>query len=62
MKNEAVQYSQKYKEASDVLAIRNTKKTSLKKEKKELEKEKKKLERQVEVLLQTKEDLEVKVS
>lgn len=62
LKNKVIQYSQKYKEASDVLAIRNMEKFTLEKEKHEPEKAKKELERQNEELVQNKEDLEAKVA
>lgn len=62
MKNEAIHYSGKYKEANDVLAIRNVEKATLEKEKQELEKSEKELGRQIEELMQSKEDFEAKVA
>lgn len=47
MKNKAIHYFGKYKEANGALEIGNVEKTMLEKQKQELEKSKKELERQL---------------
>lgn len=61
MKEKAKHFTEKYKEANDVLKLRNTEKVILLQEKQEQEKVKDALEQQVQELSQGKEDLEAKI-
>lgn len=61
MKEVAKHYADKYKEANEVLELRNTEKATLLQENEKLEKTKSALEQQVQELSQEKEDLNDKV-